>query len=636
MSPIFGGKGGGEDRSRSADAREQARIERESRRARKEGREPPAQPPRPRDEPVRPHDSSAEERPFAPDDFAPEEQPATPNEQPLPGDPAWLAEQPAPTYDEPNDATPAYQEPVEEEPAYQEPVHEEPAYAEPDEPADEEPADEEHAYDDPAYAERPPAREAESFFAGDDEPFPETPPADRPAAPRAIPPRPALSWETDEPTRIDAPPPPDEDTARHRPVPPTRPDVDMDIDDDDDRPVRVLGHDGESDRPVGVKRVAASAFATAAGADGLPRFGAPPRGRGTPRSRRGVKRVGPALLILVLLLVAYGVNKVWQPLHGDGKGQVRVVIPDGSGARQIGDQLAEAGVVDNGLIFSLRARFSGDRDKLRSGPHVLKKDMAYDDAIAALIVAPKVVATIDVAIPEGLTIKQVASLAHRAKLSGSYTKATRSASARKTIRALGAPTSVTSPEGFLFPATYRLRTSASTATLVAEQLKTFKRETQKIDYSYAKTKNLSRYDVLTIASLIENEAQTAKDRPLIAAVIYNRLKQGIPLQVDATTRYETENYGADARPIRQSELDKDTPYNTRIRKGLTPTPISSPGLASLRAAARPANVPFLYYVVKPCGNGAHVFSTSGEKFQRDVEAYNAKREELGGKDPSVC
>ncbi|MCW3040616.1 MAG: mltG, partial [Solirubrobacterales bacterium] len=191
-------------------------------------------------------------------------------------------------------------------------------------------------------------------------------------------------------------------------------------------------------------------------------------------------------------------------------------------------------------------------------------------------------------------------------------------------------------EGFFFPASYTLRASASAATLVKEQLSTFKRETAKIDYAYAKKKQLSRYDVLIIASLIENEAQTAKDRPLIAAVIYNRLKQGIALGIDATTRYETGNYGANGRPILQSELDADTPYNTRRKPGLPPTPISNPGLASLKAAAQPAKVPYLYYVVKPCGNGAHTFSTTDAEAQKARDAYDRKRAELGGKDPSTC
>jgi len=124
-----------------------------------------------------------------------------------------------------------------------------------------------------------------------------------------------------------------------------------------------------------------------------------------------------------------------------------------------------------------------------------------------------------------------------------------------------------------------------------------------------------------------------KDRPLIAAVIYNRLKLRMPLGIDATIRYGLNNW---TQPLKQSELQKDGPYNTRTRLGLPPTPIGSPGLASIKAAANPAKVDYVYYVVKPCGNGAHVFSSTDAKFQRDVAAYNAARAKRGGKDPSRC
>lgn len=612
MSPRFPRGGGGGDReARSAAAREQDRRDREARRAAREGREP-------------------EELTPLPDDLLP--RPSV-NEEADPG-PAY-AEEPAGGHPFDDAYLPGEAAPQEPEPDWHEPA-----------PADREPEPEPDSEPPPAAAEpppgpgEPPVRHPENFFdTPDDEPFgkdfdsyfPEPDPEPEPYKP-AIPPRPALSWEEDEPTRVDQTP---AGPARgHRPIP-SRPDVEL-PGTGDSPAVRVLsgGADADPDRPLGTKRVPASALASAAGAEGPPRFGAPPRG--TPKSRRGMKRVVPALLILLLLLIAYGAFKVFQPFHGDGTGSVQVVIPTGSGARQIGDELAKRGVVDSGLIFSLRARISGDRDSLRSGPRVLKKDMSYSGALKALTVAPKIAPTVQVAIPEGLTVKQVGSLAHRAELKGSYTTASSSPAARRTARTLGLPTGRSTLEGFFFPATYTLKTTASTADLVAQQLKTFKRETAKVDYSYAKQNQLTRYDVLIIASLIENEAQTAKDRRLIAAVIYNRLKQSIPLQIDATTRYETGNYGNDARPIRQSELDADTPYNTRKRRGLPPTPISSPGLASLQAATNPAKVPFIYYVVKPCGNGAHNFSSTDAEFQKDRDAYDSKREQLGGKDPSNC
>jgi uncharacterized YceG family protein len=151
--------------------------------------------------------------------------------------------------------------------------------------------------------------------------------------------------------------------------------------------------------------------------------------------------------------------------------------------------------------------------------------------------------------------------------------------------------------------------------------------------SYAKKKNLSRFDVVTIASMVEREASLDRERPLIAAVIYNRLKQGMPLGIDATIRFATRNW---TRPLRVSELNIKSGYNTRTHQGLPPGPIGSPGLASLKAAAHPARVKYLFYVVKPCGDGAHAFSSTDAQFQKDVAKYNSARAKKGGKSPSKC
>jgi UPF0755 protein len=151
--------------------------------------------------------------------------------------------------------------------------------------------------------------------------------------------------------------------------------------------------------------------------------------------------------------------------------------------------------------------------------------------------------------------------------------------------------------------------------------------------SYARRKNLTPYDVVTIAAMVEREASLDRERPLIAAVIYNRLKEGIPLGIDATIRYATKNW---TRPLRVSELKIDSAYNTRTHQGLPPGPIGNPGLASLKAAAHPARAKYLFYVVKPCGNGAHAFSSTDAQFQRDVNKYNAARAKKGGKSPAQC
>jgi len=129
--------------------------------------------------------------------------------------------------------------------------------------------------------------------------------------------------------------------------------------------------------------------------------------------------------------------------------------------------------------------------------------------------------------------------------------------------------------------------------------------------------------VLIIASMIEREAQLAKERPFVSAVIYNRNKRGMALQIDATTRYATNNW---QRPILQSELDADDPYNTRKNLGLPPTPIGNPGLASLKAAAKPANKDYLFYGRKPGKSGEHAFSSTDAQFARDLQRYQKSRE----------
>ena len=156
----------------------------------------------------------------------------------------------------------------------------------------------------------------------------------------------------------------------------------------------------------------------------------------------------------------------------------------------------------------------------------------------------------------------------------------------------------------------------------AEGFDAFDENFKHVDMSYAKKKNLSRYDVLIIASMIEREAQVPRERKLVAAVIYNRLKQGMPLGIDATIRYYTNNW---QRPIRVSELQADEPYNTRLNRGLPPTPIGNPGLASLKAAAHPAHKPYLFYVRKPGKSGAHAFSSTDAQFEKDVAKYQKSR-----------
>jgi UPF0755 protein len=173
-------------------------------------------------------------------------------------------------------------------------------------------------------------------------------------------------------------------------------------------------------------------------------------------------------------------------------------------------------------------------------------------------------------------------------------------------------------EGFLFPATYQFVVRTTSAQLVAKQLHAFRENWSKVDLAYARSKNLTPYDVLIIASLVEKEAVAPDERPKIARVIYNRLHAHMNLGIDATTRYGLHVPPTEA--LTQSELQSTNPYNTRNPNitGLTPTPIANPGLASMQAAAHPAAGDWLYFVRKP-DRVHHFFTASFAAF----EAYKA-------------
>jgi len=242
-----------------------------------------------------------------------------------------------------------------------------------------------------------------------------------------------------------------------------------------------------------------------------------------------------------------------------------------------------------------------------------------------------VVRTITVTIPEGLARAQTAEIAVQEGLRGSYENATIRSIYLDPAKYGGKDAK--NLEGFLFPDTFELKRHAGVASLVQLQLEDFKGRIKGVDMGYARSKNLTVYDVLIIASMIEDEASLASQRKLVAAVIYNRLHEGMPLGIDATTRFATGNY---TQPLTESELATDSPYNTRTNTGLPPGPINSPGLASIEAAAHPAKTDYLFYVVEPGECNKLAFSKTEAEFLADVERYNSAREAAGGNSPDSC
>lgn len=343
-----------------------------------------------------------------------------------------------------------------------------------------------------------------------------------------------------------------------------------------------------------------------------------------PRSPRGWALVLGAAVVLWLLIALF------QPFHGDGEGQQVVMIPEGAGVGEIAELLDEKGVISSATLFELRLTLAGRRSDIAAGTYALAGDMSYSAAIDELTKPPSE-RTVTVTIPEGYSGEQIAALATETGLSGDYERASRS-SPKLDPADYGGPESG-SLEGFLFPATYELKPGGDVEDLVGRQLDAFKENIRQVNTRYARSRGLTTYDLLTIASLIEREVMVPKERRLVAAVIYNRLADGEPLAIDATIRYATGNF---TEPLTEADKRIDSPYNTYTNAGLPPGPIGNPGLDSIEAAANPARVDYRFYVVKPGTCGEHTFSTTLTEHEQAVAEYNAAREEAGGRAPTEC
>jgi UPF0755 protein len=370
----------------------------------------------------------------------------------------------------------------------------------------------------------------------------------------------------------------------------------------------------------------------AARAQRIGRPGRPSLPPSSPKPRRWFRRFLALVALLFIGAALYVINATFQPLQSENEeaGAVPVRIPDGSNAGSIGELLERRGVVEDARFFELNATLTLRRNKLQTGNYVLRRNMTNGAVIDALIQGPdvRVVKTFKVTVPEGLSIREAAPAIAESGVEGSYAKAVDSRRARNRARRLGAPGGARTIEGFLFPATYDLRAGATADTLVDKQLDAFRDNFRSINLKAARRKNLSAYDVLIIASMVERETPSNRERPLIASVIYNRLAIDEPLGIDATTRYFEKKWSG---KLLDSELEADNEYNTRANSGLPPTPIGNPGLVSMKAAARPAKTDFMFYVAKP--GACHAFAKTLEEHERNVARYQEAVEKNGGKAP---
>lgn len=339
-------------------------------------------------------------------------------------------------------------------------------------------------------------------------------------------------------------------------------------------------------------------------------------------SRKG-SRLGLIIAVSVAAVLVVGLAAGWWLVshteHPTAAGQqVEVRIPQGAGTEQIARMLSSYGVINNALMFEIKAKM--DSAPLHPGTYEFATGMPDDLVLKSLSAGPQIV-YYDVIIPEGFTAKQVAKrFAARAGVS---------ADEMMSLVTSGAPqfeanhpylqgVAGDSLEGFLYPATYRIKKGTKPAAIVEMMLGKFDAATADLDMSYAKSKNLTLTDVVTIASILEREAKLAKDFPTVASVIYNRLRAHMRLQLDSTVFYVAPEGTA---KLSNNDLFNPSPYNTYRHAGLPPGPISNPGIEAIKAAAHPSQTKYLYYVLTS-KDGSQTFTTTYKDFLVAVKKYH--------------
>lgn len=337
------------------------------------------------------------------------------------------------------------------------------------------------------------------------------------------------------------------------------------------------------------------------------------RRRGRPKKgRRGRKmRAGRLLLLALLVLgVLYGIYLLLSAVFGGGEEEpATVVVEQGDTLSSVADKLEEAGVIESSTVFKLESRVQGGETEIKAGEYRLVPGEDSEQILETLS-SGESVSAFNITVPEGLTLEQTARVVEE---EGSIPTEEFEAAAGRTDYGydfLEDP-AVRTTEGFLFPKKYEFERGVDAAQIVDRLLQQYLLEKEGLDFAGAQDRfNLTEYELVTVASLVEKESANPEERSLIAGVIYNRIRSGMPLQIDATVQYAL---GKAKEDLKLDDLDVDSPYNTYKNPGLPPGPIASPSRESIQAALEPAETEYLYYVLEADGE-EHFFTDDYDEF----------------------
>jgi UPF0755 protein len=331
------------------------------------------------------------------------------------------------------------------------------------------------------------------------------------------------------------------------------------------------------------------------------------------RKRRS--NTGPTVLGVLLVLGVLGaIFVIYSAATGGEDGpreSARVQVVKGDTLSDVAAKLEEAGVIKSAFVFELQARYEGYGTEIKTGRYAFESGQDSGQILHKLTVG-QAAPTFAVTIPEGLTIKETAGTV---AADSSVPAPEFEEAARRTDYeyAFLDNSEVKTTEGYLFPAKYDFEKGVTARQIVDRLLEQYLLETQDLDFAEAKERlDLTENQLVTVASLVEKEAASHEEKPLIASVIYNRMREDTPLQIDATIQYALKSPKAN---LSLADLNVDSPYNTYENKGLPPGPICSPGRESLLAALNPANTNYLYYVLEANGE-RHFFTKSYDDFLR--------------------
>lgn len=291
---------------------------------------------------------------------------------------------------------------------------------------------------------------------------------------------------------------------------------------------------------------------------------------------------------------------------------IAVTVPTGTTGQEAGKILERSGLVEDEGFFRLALKFDSSKRPIKSGIHDLPQGLSALELLHRLQegpVRPIPEEQVRITIPEGLSLQQMAALFDDPK---GFIEA---ASDPALVARLGL--SAPNLEGFLMPETYFFEKKPGMRQAIERMLEQFEKSYAELVQATPGAEKFDKMGVVTVASLVEEEAKLDDERPLVAAVLYNRIDEGMPLQMDSTLQFALGKYGQ-----RMLDTDKeiDSPYNTYRNKGLPPGPISCPGKASLKAALQPAAVDYLYFVSNADGK-SHTFSSTDREHQEAVARF---------------